>query len=209
MAITFTRIDGDKWALRVENAKVWPGKRVTVTRRDGSTDSVNVGNRVRSGKGYSVWSIAEEPVNAVPDYIPPEVGRYSTPTETIAEAEARVATCEDERWHPLDEAPGAPEREQYDTAAPTGPAFSGASVGTVVRSDRLSYHGPTRSFTVELSSLGDVFTSPPDELAVESVATGKLADFTLNRVDLTPDREISGWEYLCDAHGLKLTVIND
>lgn len=194
MAITFKKLRDGSWGLRATNhsrQRILPGARVSVTLRNGSERWVNVGTVVHRGPDALLATILPDEPGAVPDYIPPEVARvYAAAAcdpicavEAVLEVEAKYAT--------------------------TGPAHSGASVGLVIRSDRLSYHGPTRSFTAELSGLADLTDSPPDELAVESAVTGKLADFALNRVDLTPDREIAGWEYLCDALGLKLTIIND
>lgn len=238
MAITFARLRDGTWGLRATDysrRRIVPGARVEVSKADGTTRWVNVDRVIHRGRFGVLATIARdepaEPPMTNMTYTTPVRGRYETPTVTTEEVRrfnathdgygAPVVTAADvarETGADRDLYGGADDfadgiLERPTPPAATGPALSGATVGTVIRTDRLNWHGPTRTFTVEISDLRDDLPNrfaPPASLGLESHETGRVVDFALNRVDRDRDGDVAGWEYLSAGDlGLKLLIIND
>ncbi len=80
----------------------------------------------------------------------------------------------------------------------------------VIPTDRVFWHGATRTFSCELSDLYDVLPVLTDAVILRSHLTGKDVVFTMNRVEKDRDGDTVAWELLSEgATGMKLTLFND
>ena len=134
-----------------------------------------------------------------------------------------------DRWHPTDEPVGHPARETYDEpngydneTAPNGHGDgadrrNGADTDDAERtvpllpSERLAWHAPTRTFTVELSDIRDLTRDLAlNEIDVRSAKTGNVVRFVVSRVDRDRENELRAYELMSEGDlGIKLVLIND
>lgn len=113
----------------------------------------------------------------------------------------------------FDNTPGE-DRAEPDSGADYAPAPA-AKVGapsaltTTVKTDRLHWHAPSKTFSIEASAIGWPVGRFAASVTVISHKTGAERQFIFSNtmVDDTPEAEVQGWFYNCgDLH---LIIVND